>query len=101
MRDAFQPERKFVRVLIQGGDGVTNLDYYLANFDMEGVPVPVARKGLRNTMEVFVPYLPYEVRSQKNVKSSAVPTDPVAPLPDDKGMCATEENRAALQKLDR
>ena len=94
MRDAFQPERKFVRVLIQGGDGVTDVTQYATAFEMDGVPVPAAKKG-RN-VEVFVPYLPFEI---SKVDQSNQPK-PEQTTIDDKGMCPTPENREAARKLD-
>jgi hypothetical protein len=95
MRDAFQPERKFVRVLVQGGDGLTDITQYASSFEMDGVPVPAARKGRH--VEVYVPYLPYEI-----AKTSALaPSIGQTPLADDKGMCPTAENRTALGKLDQ
>jgi hypothetical protein len=92
MRDAFQPERKFVRVLVQGGDGITDVSQYAALFEMDGSPVPAARKG-RN-LEVFVPYLPFEISKPEG---EATPRPEV----DDKGMCPTPENREAARKLDQ
>ena len=96
MRDAFQPERKFVRVLVQGGDGVTEIAKYASTFEIDGVAVPAAVKT-RNVVEVYVPYLPYEI-VRPATPASATPN---APLADDKGMCPTPENRAALRNLDQ
>jgi hypothetical protein len=95
MRDAFQPERKFVRVLVQGGDGLTDITQYASTFEMDGVPVPAARKG-RN-VEVYVPYLPYEIAKKPTQTKGA---QPVPAVVDDKGMCPTTENREALSQLD-
>jgi hypothetical protein len=95
MRDAFQPERKFVRVLVQGGDGVTDIAKYASTFEIDGVPVPAAVKA-RNVVEVYVPYLPYEI-----VKPATPAPAQTAPTADDKGMCPTPENRAALRNLDQ
>src|SRR5690349_1832428 len=43
MREAFQPEKKFVRVLIQSEDGSTRLPQYVSSFEIDGVPIPAAR----------------------------------------------------------
>lgn len=94
MRDAFQPERKFVRVIVQGGDGLTDMAQYASSFDMDGIAVPAARNG--RTVEVYVPYQPFEVS-----KPSAASDQQAVGLPDDKGMCPTTENRAAASKLDQ
>ena len=96
MRDAFQPERKFVRVLVQGGDGVTDIAKYASTFEIDGVAVPAAIKA-RNVVEVYVPYLPYEILNP----ATPVPGAQTEPLADDKGMCPTPENRAALRNLDQ
>jgi hypothetical protein len=89
MRDAFQPERKFVRVIVQGGDGLTDITQYASKFEIDGVPVPAARKG--KNVEVYVPYLPYEIASISGVQSS--------PAADDKSTCNTTEDREAVRKL--
>jgi hypothetical protein len=96
MRDAFQPERKFVRVLVQGGDGVTDIAKYASTFEIDGVAVPAAVKA-RNVVEVYIPYLPYEI--VKPATPNPVP-QPALQV-DDKGMCPTTENREALRSLDQ
>jgi hypothetical protein len=98
MRDAFQPERKFVRVLVQGGDGLTDISQYASTFEMDGVPVPAARKG-RN-VEVYVPYLPYEIAKKTKQVTPAKGAQAAPAVDDDKGMCPTTENREALGQLD-
>jgi hypothetical protein len=95
MRNAFQPERKFVRVLVQGGDGLTDIAQYASTFEMDGVPVPAARKG--RSVEVYVPYLPYEIAKVP----TSVPGGQTPPAADDKGMCPTVENREAASRIDQ
>src|SRR5262249_653896 len=49
-----QVEKKYVRVTLVGGDGVSNMASYMAAFSIDGVAVPSAK--YEDFMEVFIPY---------------------------------------------
>jgi hypothetical protein len=109
MRNAFQPERKFVRVFVQGGDGLTDITKYASTFEMDGSPIPAAPAG-NKTVEIYIPYLPFEItRSTSNSDASGSNSDAkkkvgetaIMPILDDLGMCTTEENREAAHQLDQ
>jgi hypothetical protein len=63
---------------------------------MDGVAVPAATKG-RNNVEVYVPYLPFEITKL----ATRAPEQESSSVPDDKGMCPTPENREAARKVDQ
>jgi hypothetical protein len=95
MRNAFQPERKFVRVLVEGGDGVGNIAQYASSFEMDGVAVPAAKKGT-NDVEVYVPYLPFEITKT----ATPAPEQQSPSVARDKWVCGNPENLEAARKLD-
>jgi len=100
MRDAFQTERKFVRLLIKSVDGSSNIPSYAPMFEIDGTPIPAARRG--NVIEVFVPYLSSElVASPTPSKASnkAPAATPGAALQPDDNVCKDNDNLTAHAKV--
>jgi hypothetical protein len=54
IKTVFQVEKKYVRVTLVGGDGVSNMSAYMAAFSVDGVAVPSAKHD--DFVEVFIPY---------------------------------------------
>jgi hypothetical protein len=94
MRDAFQTEKKFVRVQIKSGDGLSNIPSYAPLFEIDGIQIPAARRG--NLVEVFVPYMTSELAPDEPDKKGG-PNKLDQPW--DKSICKTPENELALEKL--
>jgi hypothetical protein len=58
IKDAFQVQKKYVRVIVAGNDGYTDLQNFASEFTIDGMPVPAFRAG--SLVEIFVPYLETE-----------------------------------------
>jgi hypothetical protein len=58
IKDAFQVQKKYVRVIVAGNDGYTDLQNFASEFTIDGMPVPALRAG--SLVEIFVPYLETE-----------------------------------------
>ena len=90
MRDAFQTEKKFVRVVIKSADGTTSIPSYVPLFDIDGVAIPAARRG--NAIEVLVPYFSSELAtrdsSPENSQDDALKAPPSFICPDDVNLAA-------------
>jgi hypothetical protein len=93
MRDAFLPERKFVRLLIQSGDGSSDIPLYASSFEIDGMPIPSARRG--RVIEVYVPYVSYGLVRDLGSKD----TEQRLVSEQDKGMCPGPENNEAMRKI--
>jgi hypothetical protein len=77
MKDAFQIERKYVRLQIIPVRGISegNFAYYLPDITTtSGEIVPALRRGSQ-LVEVYVPYLPGETQKVLNVKLLHIVTD--------------------------
>jgi hypothetical protein len=94
MRDAFQTEKKFVRVHIKSSDGLSNIPSYAPLFEIDGVQIPAARRG--NLIEVFVPYLTSELAPDETDKKDVASK---SDQPWDKSVCKTPDNETALARF--
>jgi hypothetical protein len=95
MRDAFQVERKFVRLQVQSV-GREAIPFYAATFSIDGEEVPASRRN--DVIEILVPYA-----SSDLVRLSAKPEKPEQNAPKlsavPPGVCDGEDNKSELSKL--
>ena len=99
MRDAFQTEKKFVRLLIKSVDGSSNIPSYAPTFEIDGVAIPAARRG--NLVEVFVPYVTSELArggAIKQDKTKGASPPQIIATPDD-NVCKDAGNLEAFARL--
>lgn len=94
MRDAFQTEKKFVRVVIKSADGTTGIPSFVPLFDIDGVAIPAARRG--HVIEVLVPYFTSELAARSAASVEDQIASPKEPPP---FICPDDANLAAWKKL--
>ena len=69
MADAFQVEKKYVRVLIKSSDDAAKISSYTSQFTIEGNPVPSAVRG-NSYVEVYVPWISSELHEPLKTRSA-------------------------------
>ena len=68
IKTVFQIEKKYIRVVLVGGDGSSNLSSYVATFSIDGVAIPSAK--YEDFVEVFVPYFASDWRKGRITATS-------------------------------
>jgi hypothetical protein len=92
MRDAFQVEKKYIRLQIQS-TGREAIPYYAAVFSIDGAEVPASRRN--DVIEILVPYVSSDLARLAAKPRDGAPKVTEAP----QGVCGGPDNIQALNKL--
>jgi hypothetical protein len=89
MKTAFQVEKKYVRLLIQGGnDGSSHTPRYASEFSIDGIPIPSVRRG--DLIEVMIPYFASDLISETlQIGDGTARADPMRRIAECKYLSAT------------